>query len=277
MMIKTVIRQNLPETNSSSSHSLVINMGPERYKNMKGRTLKIDYEQFGSDPNIINDLVSKIQYAVGVIPFGINHDYLYVPEYLQHVKKLKDIVIKEYSGELIFDYLIQYFQDLINNEEDVCLIDSIPTVDHQSMELYDEIWENDNTLRDFLINPKSELYIDSDAYEVVDLLHNSNISDFDITLIYPIGGEIGDVEIPVLSANLKESNTSILLREAMNNIFNSIIFTKEGIAKPKYDYLMIKDRYEFNTIYGGKDYWVARWGKFIEIYPSMVSKEFGVL
>lgn len=278
--IKIVERKNLPETNSSSSHSLVINLGPERYPKWKEKTINILSNTFGQDVSRYVDLISKVQYALGLVNWGN------LPDFLNYTSRVEKILREEFSRNVNFEFLIELFRELTKNKElDFYFSEYLPEVDHQSMELFDEVWESDETLKQFLLNPKSELYIDSDAYDMVDILHNSDPNTFDITLVYSIGGEIGDIEIKSPSACFNDIFTHSYLSEELRAIFCTIIFDKNKLPIPNTnDYSFKKGIYTYNSFGGNRDIPNAVWNyngnersDSVVIVPKIISNEFGIL
>ena len=86
------LREDMPETNSSSSHAVVIGKGNRSGKDLfvnKDGVVRIPGNvDFGWEVDTITDPLTKIQYAIGLLG-GKNK--------LKKLKLLTD-VIKEYTG-----------------------------------------------------------------------------------------------------------------------------------------------------------------------------------
>lgn len=172
--IKVCKRVNMPETNSSSSHCLTIFKGTgiddslrEILKEEDGkRILVIPGEgEFGRGDEDYNDTKSKLQYATYQI---------LDPEFSDR-KAMFEKVVKDFLGvdEIVYNWYDEWEVDkwmeqnphstfsecpLVYNESGARL-DSENTVDHESVDLIEEqIFETEDTLRDFLFSPNSWLF-----------------------------------------------------------------------------------------------------------------------
>ena len=196
------LREDMPETNSSSSHAVVIGKG-----NRSGKDLFVDKDgvvripgnvDFGWEVDTITDPLTKIQYAIGLLG-GKNK--------LKKLKLLTD-VIKEYTGakEIIFDW---------------SSASEYPSVDHQSTDLELEIWESASTLKDFIFSEDSVLYTGNDNsgenedYEKVyyDISNNATIT-LDFTSF-----NLGVIDFRV---NLEDLDDSLLSNDDLTEISQSL-------------------------------------------------------
>lgn len=178
--LKIVIRKNLPETNSSSSHSVVVDTRNVNYDSTswnfpidnKGRIIiPNNTEDFGRGAwTKYNDVLTKTQYVCGQLPGN--------GDYLERLKEVRDI-IKEETGALdvIFQWLVNsYNRFLFPDEGELEDFDAGyeyaaeeyygPDIDHQSRDLDIEILESKETIRDFIFNTRSWLFIGSDESDI---------------------------------------------------------------------------------------------------------------
>lgn len=174
----------MPETNSSSSHAVVI----DRLSNEMSAPgspywdlpisedgclhVPSSISNFGQRFDIINSVKSKVHYAMGQ---ALSQDYQTVFNCLDKIKVLKEVLI-EVSGakDVIFDAFPEYFNKLkkIHDQKDWeelvyyydydCIF-GLPTIDHDSKDKYPEIFNSKETLRQFLFNPKSMVFIGGDC------------------------------------------------------------------------------------------------------------------
>ena len=207
--IKFVIRRNLPETNSSSSHSVVIESG--NYIPSEHNFTVIDgyivipstqmFERGGYGK--FNDPLTKTQYACGQI-YGYNKT-----EYFKRLKIIEEI-IKEVTGckGVIFEWVISYFKTLLNTEKETLddfdegyfYEDEGPNIDHQSLDLEKEVLENKEVTKSFIFNPKSWLFLCDDEHSVeIDFYNTTEYHDFDpdAHLMIEFDEPLGTIEIPI--------------------------------------------------------------------------------
>ena len=173
------IREDMPETNSSSSHAVIIGRG-----NLVKDSLKIDDDgiiripgnvSFGWELEIFKDPLSKIQYAAGLV--GRNSS--------KRLNLLKS-VIKNYTGAKDVEFCWG------SNSED------FPSVDHQSSDLFYEVWESPATLKDFIFSEDSMIITGNDngGTELLDEYRDQLLCNASITIDFSEIG-LGEVEFRV--------------------------------------------------------------------------------
>lgn len=146
------IRQNVFETNSSSTHSIsisdvnsedlmeIVTLGFEEIINLKGG-------EFGWEIASYNDFYTKANYLAVLI-------ILYSDEYGQY-KEMFEEVIKTQTG---CKNIVYFLSDDWNSEYQ-------SYIDHGSEHgIIEEACESSETLRQFLFNKKSTLYTDNDNH-----------------------------------------------------------------------------------------------------------------
>lgn len=174
--IKKVSRINLPETNSSSSHSVVICMNEESTISKSEWDLNIDENlilhipEFGDFDELMfytNSLQRKLQYLscfyLGGVRMVGNGPFNKLCNRFAHV--ISDILgVRgiEYEGQITF------LEDLEKGlvEEDYVNDYCYPEIDHQSLDLIEDICESEETIKNFLLNRNSWLYGGSDSIDM---------------------------------------------------------------------------------------------------------------
>lgn len=201
--IKQVVRVGLPETNSSSSHSVVISMDPSGIVPKEEWGLNIDedlilripeFYSFGRSNFKSNKVLTKLQYLSCYFMRGY---YANIPTFKKKAHKFKQ-VIKDILGvrAVIFENFIE--------EEDGHYFVDFPEVDHESNCIFSEILESEDTLKNFLLNRNTWIYGGSDGFRDSKVYYlDTEEEDKKIgCLSCYLGGEIGRVDIE-LSENLK--------------------------------------------------------------------------
>lgn len=161
------VREKFPETNSSSSHSVSINL-LKRYYSLEELNLTINdgtiyipdhKDDFGWEYKKYNDALTKIQYVSSIPEIKTNQ---------KKVKMLKNI-ITSFTGakEVIFeweknfyDQLSQFKENSFNYSEEILYFGS--SIDHNSSTVFSQILENRNTIKDFIFSPDSWLFLGND-------------------------------------------------------------------------------------------------------------------
>lgn len=192
--IKQVIRKNLPETNSSSSHSVVICVDP----NSLVDTLPIDSEgvihiprrseSFGWEFEKYNDPMTKLQYVCGIIwKYKSNR---------KKVKLLKEIVLR-YTGakDIVFDWEENRSDtDIVEEDEDYYWDSGAPEIDHNSSDIFPEIMESAKSIKNFIFNSRSWLYLGNDNSDAPKGFYEEETDDPEIIVSVDYGGDIGRVD-----------------------------------------------------------------------------------
>lgn len=207
--LKKVIRDGLPETNSSSSHSVIISK--------MAKTNEIDFSLLPNDEGIIeipkpaeefgntgftsyNSPLVKLQIVLSLIATKAENA-IHLSKLLGWLKVLlcnftgaKDV---KFLGleELNYNYLYDhdYFWEIL----DSCF----GSVDHQSREsLCECIFDKNQVILDFIFNPDSWLFLGSDCYDT-DFLINKKISEYyklvEAYASIDFGYNLGRVDFPL--------------------------------------------------------------------------------
>jgi len=168
MRQKKVIRIDLPETNSSSSHSVVISMDSEKNLNIKDSGLKIDentktlyipqFSDFGREMFYSNSTLIKLEYLSCFFVRGCLAKRVTIGKQIHKFElALKDILGVEH---IVFEEVSSIWkgiQEKTISKEDSFYYD-FPSIDWQSLILEDEILESPETIKNFLLNPNSWVY-----------------------------------------------------------------------------------------------------------------------
>ena len=170
--IKRVRRENLPETNSSSSHSVVISMKSENNLPKEDWDLDIDddlvlhiprFRDFGRSFFCSNSVLIKLQYLSGFFISGLYRNKVGISKLIHKFElALRDILgIKK----IVFEDAAEVWTKIHTKE--ISKNDSyyyeFPTIDWQSRDLEYEILESPETIKNFLLNPESWLYGGDDS------------------------------------------------------------------------------------------------------------------
>lgn len=226
--IKQVIRERLPETNSSSSHSVVICVN----KNYLTDTLPMDdngvihvprKDSFGWEYEKYNDAMTKLQYVCGILwRFKSNR---------KSVKKLKNIIMN-YTGatDVVFEWEEERLLDndcldpeeYENEEDDFFYNSGAPEIDHNSSDIFPEIMESSTSIKNFIFNTKSWLYLGNDNSESPENFYEdeTEIKEHNITVSVDYGGKIGRVDFEY-NESLGEDIMSMLSEE---DLINDIVY-----------------------------------------------------
>lgn len=231
MFIKRVIRANLPETNSSSSHSVVICRDPKYLMkkedsnfNLKLRDDGILYipsrpEDFGWQWEKFNDPLNKLWYVCGILfNRGIN----------KKIKVLNEI-LKKFTGakDVVYEWMEK------RNEKDYSSTNECPpSIDHQSHEIFPEILESKESIINFIFNSRSWLFLGNDNDSSPEGFYEESGEpkkpDAIASIYYP--GDIGrvDIEISHFPNNFLGNNNDIYnLLHDNDNTIDSIYYDKD--------------------------------------------------
>lgn len=249
MKFKTVFRNELPETNSSSSHSVVINQ-----LSNKGYTeIELDENgvfiipdgtnyDFGRSSFIAtNELKDKIAF---VIALGLD-----IGKPMKKFLKLLKRTICLYTGakDVVFDGIKSYNRMFKENLESGAFEDyygsdiiwmmkdlqssAFESVDHQSRDISTDIFENSDSLKDFLFNQDSWLFLRDDSVgdsEIIKFLDNKYKTEVSNGFSYAsidLGYNIGRVDFEI--KNILNIDFMDEITHGRDNLLGNLIFNKE--------------------------------------------------
>lgn len=240
MKIKRVYRYNLPETNSSSSHSIVINTDETSLLRTDSPYWDLEEDDkgyihipggmdFGQDSRVYNSVLRKIQYACGLLHEYGNSSGLACAGW-ESLKELQEVIVG-FTGckGVIFDWVKDYVNNRIlqgktnDSYDDYPDYPSVPNVDHQSMDNDELVWESKDSLKNFIFNERSLLFIDSDGRVLTQKKYDFfNESEPEFTASIDLGDPIGKIEFEL--TELKNIIDGIVLEDEVGNLLQSIYF-----------------------------------------------------
>lgn len=213
--IKIVMRApGLVETNSSSSHSVSICMDEKTNLKIGDPGFDLDIrdgilyiptrdEEFGWDYEKSNSCQTKLQY---VCAFFFNS---YEPLYLQKRQKKLENILKRILGVkgVVFQWVEDYISDykLMSKAYKTVPADDIglcsPCINHNSYsDMREQILESEDTIKNFILNPKSWWYGGNDNSDPPDGFYEESIvEDVDqpeAIITIDFGGDLGEIDFP---------------------------------------------------------------------------------
>lgn len=184
-IIKRVTRK-LPETNSSSSHSLIIDMESVELLDpsidlfdydKEGNILLKDDIEFGRSNGKYNDLYTKLVYASAAICRRVDG----IEDICKRLAELEKVVV-DFTGVkgIRFLWIEENFNRIERDKrigEEIKyrstfneLYECSPEIDHDSIDRTDEVLESEETLKNFLFNRNSYIITGGDDSEDNDYL-----------------------------------------------------------------------------------------------------------
>ena len=251
MKRKRVVRIGLPETNSSSSHSVSINMGddvimpgdPRFNLEIKDNKLFVPIRPGGFNWEVekYNDPLTKLQYVCGML-CGC-----YTRSGQIRLIKFRRLLCKLFNvSDVVFEWDVQYrrqheelMRKIKGNEvdcegnrwsyDDDPSVD-YPEIDHNSHDIFDEVIESTETIKKFILNPNSWLYLGNDNSNYPPHFYDDSwlepeYDEPEYTCHIDFGNNIGrvDFNIPyLLSNNLKYSSGFICSIDEVYDILTTI-------------------------------------------------------
>lgn len=249
--VKIITRNGMPETNSSSSHSVTIS-GKQNNSDPKLYNLKVDPDGVLRIANIIgnfswswskyNDSYSKTLYVIGLC------------EYDDQKKDILVEALKEVTGAIRVEFAW----------EKNPLEDEAPNVDHQSREdMYSLICENKETIKDFIFNQDSWLFTGNDNdsapegfYEEKEKLKPKNKTTCSGNMIIHFGSEIGDFTVS-LSDISDQSEVYQEVRDALEEWVNVLSQDRVEFCEPS-DEMTIRGLNTIADIVGDEIVFISR-------------------
>ncbi len=260
-MIKKVIRKDLPETNSSSSHSVVISLDPSGIIGETEWDLIIDenrnlhipeFFSFGREFFLTNSALNKLQY---LSCYYICGPYINRGVISKQVNKLRT-VLKDILGinNIIIDEYVEFCERVKKGEIDSSDLPffNYPEVDHESFDIFNEILESEETIKNFILNKNTWLYGGSDGSRKAPIVYanTETIPKMIGCISVNFGGEIGRVDVEV-SEDLSEDTFQEQLSFLDNFSYNADTgswYIKSDIYHVYFFNKPYKIIFEFNTI-----------------------------
>lgn len=214
MKIKEIIRSGVLETNSSSSHSVCIctdnqleKPGGETWDLMfkKDGSLYVPFPKVPFETNRYksNNCLLKIQYAYTLALIKDPTEQNRLTEIIKQVTGAAGVYLEwaeEYKREVKKNLGI--IKDITVN---------LPTIDHQSVHLFYQIFESDDLLKNFIFNPRSWLFIDGDEndFACYEEIYDKREEDFELIASVDLGENIGNTDV-IINPDPGESYISSL-------------------------------------------------------------------
>ena len=232
--INCVLRAGgLIETNSSSSHAVSICM--DEKSNLKRGDADFDLDirndvlyvpirdgEFGWEYEKSNSCLTKLQY---VCAFFFNS---YSPLSGQKTQKILEKKLKRILGvkAVVFEWVENYVE---NKDQDYL---ECPQIDHNSYsEMKAEILENDDTLKNFILNPKSWFFGGNDNSDAppgfYDEMYYEDPSQSDNAIVSADFPGLGMIEFPCHYPNQDYSLFYAIRNEDENGFIESLVI-KDG-------------------------------------------------
>lgn len=225
--IKRVIRANLPETNSSSSHSVVICRDPRflikredlnKYLELRDDGvlyIKKRGEDFGWEWEKYNSPMQKIWYVCGIL-FG---------NYIENhkLRKIFKDLLKSYTGatDVIFEWEEERKKEDPNCLNDDYYFENAPQIDHNSSDIFPEIVESRESLRNFIFNSKSWLYLGNDNSDADDSFYDDQDEEKSPAIAsLEFGGKIGRVDVELK----KFPNINIIDEIIKDDVIQNLVY-----------------------------------------------------
>lgn len=150
------VRQNVFETNSSSTHSITMGADTELYDVLpvdQSGNLTFGESSFGWDINDFDDPISKAQYALGYAAWWPRTKDLIVSVILEQTGAKNIYIDGKHINDYNWDKLVGYAHFPIE-------------IDHQSVEEgnFHHIFTNAENIREFIFNPNWILHTDNDNH-----------------------------------------------------------------------------------------------------------------
>ena len=264
--LKIKIRKNLPETNSSSSHSLVIETRHSAEQILPGHPLwdiPIDESgymhidglaNFGRGYAAYNGILAKVQYLCGIYCCRCRTERETHP-YLSSLTELlcKKTGLKGVIYDWIKDFYAGLFQSAKDLEKDPPEDGDLlkfasyygaeagwPEIDHQGSEIFPDILDN---IEDFLFNPETKLWTGSDECDAPYPEFYGKVKPYAYLRVY-IPDPIGRLDLPIYEWPCRQ-NSGARLGEWASPV--KFIVFEDGVPKPltqEYDLQVAWDVYE---------------------------------
>ena len=148
------IRNGVFETNSSSTHSIVIN--PGKYHVPKDANIYILTGEFGWEIKHYSGFYDKASYA---LTYALN-----CSEYKVYLKMLNEALIKYIAPKSVITYNGYSYKEIIKHIDNSDTYDDFGYIDHNSYDEASKIFDSSKNLEKFLFSSKSYFKTDNDNH-----------------------------------------------------------------------------------------------------------------
>lgn len=247
--IKIVRRLGMPETNSSSSHAVSISMlgnyikpgDPEWDIEIENGILKIpEGNGFGWEYFKSNTILTKLQYLCGIFCSDIKS---YNGK--KKIFKLKKILRELFNVQDVeFLWITEYSNRLKEVEDPEDAYYSYPEIDHNSYDIFEEITESKEVIKNYLFSRDSWLYGGNDNSCAPDNFYNSRFIRSDkVTAIVSVyfGEPFGRIDWELINFPSSSSyiSKSLGIKDKFN-ILNNICYDPKLNKFKEFDDLDIR-------------------------------------
>lgn len=144
------IRHGIFETNSSSTHSISLSTGQivENTIRLEDGKLVIYPGEFGWEVERYNDAATKASYA---LTYAVNG-----PSPYYHLEMLRNVLAKKVGPG------IPILFEIVDNTESYSYKNGY--IDHQSLDVANSVFENEETLYRFIFDKNTTLWTDNDNH-----------------------------------------------------------------------------------------------------------------
>ena len=209
--IKKLQRIGILETNSSSSHSLCISTSGSLCK-PGDPCWDVRLSEDGKTVYLPNFRACFNQQAFQTNKCGTKIQYAYAAALKKDIQKQHDItrLIKQVTGaeNVVIGWVESYKEEINKVGHDLGMAEvNVPEIDHDSVDdSFEEIFETEETLKNFLFNPNSWLIVEHENFTDyrIKLMASCGLTDLGYydeedraMLSVDIGGEFGRIDIEV--------------------------------------------------------------------------------
>jgi hypothetical protein len=237
--LKIVRRIGMPETNSSSSHAVSISTSPDNLVSPGDKDWDIEITEdgvlripggrdFGWEYFKTNSILIKLQYLCGIYCYDIRSD-----SGKKKITRLKKILRQIFGvKDVEFLWITDFSERLKEAEDPEDVYYSYPEIDHNSHDIFEEITENINVIRTFLLSRDSWLFGGNDNSDAPAGFYSKSICNKHVSAIISIelGGEIGRVDWEIENLFDKVGSDAIkntITKEDSFNILNEIFYDQK--------------------------------------------------
>lgn len=249
-----IVTRSIPETNSSSSHSVCISPTSNTFENPGNKLFNLDIDKdgilripkrpigFGGSWDKFNDVLSKAQYLLGLC-------YCSPVTNIGKELFLVKSVLKNFTGckSVILEWEEEYRQKLKEGvkKEDTWI--DYPMIDHNSISEMRDLLFSSETIKNFIFNPEIYICTGNDNSDPPQGFYDNEHKSSESIISIDFGGDIGriDFESDINDYNISEIDLYYKTRDILCNIKIDPTTLKPIVGDVKGGYML----YYFDLIY----------------------------